>query len=209
LHAGLVLLGYTSDAAADLAIADNAADHMLAIDPNSPNSLRAKAAVLRAQGRSREAEAVLRRVIGRQPTEANRRHELGQILMAEGRHQEALENFQTAKQFAGGTDPIYAYDANIAMAELAVGQFAMAEASARSAIYEFPPDSGRAVELPWLALIAAEGGNDQHEAARTDLRKFLATPRSWRSMTEIEKWPAFAANPKLLDGLQRAGMPAE
>jgi Flp pilus assembly protein TadD len=56
---------------------------MLAIDPNSLHSLRVKATVLGAQGNWREAEAVLRRVIGMQPMEANRRSGLGQILMAE------------------------------------------------------------------------------------------------------------------------------
>ena len=208
-HAGLVVLGYSSDAAADLATADQAADHMLAIDPNSHNSLRAKATVLRAQGNWREAEAVLRRVIGTQPTEANRRFELVQILMAEGRHQAALESLQAAKRFAGGTDTVYAYDADIAPAELATGQFAEAEASARLAISEFPPGSGRFGELPSLAMIGAESSSGQEEAARADLQKFLVTRRRWDSMTEVEKWPAFAANPKLLYGLRRAGMPVE
>jgi DNA-binding winged helix-turn-helix (wHTH) protein len=50
LHAEFVLWGYSSDAAADLAISTEAADHALAIDPNHLNSLRAKATVLRAKG---------------------------------------------------------------------------------------------------------------------------------------------------------------
>jgi tetratricopeptide (TPR) repeat protein len=157
------MLGYSSDPAADLAIADNAANHALLIQPNRYNSLRAKAFVLRAQGKWQEAEAVLRRVIGLQPTEANRHYELGQVLMAEGRHQEALESFEAAKRFAGGGDGVFDYDAGIAMAELAMGQLAEATAMARLSLSEYPPDSGRAGEIPWLALIAAEGASGKDE----------------------------------------------
>jgi DNA-binding winged helix-turn-helix (wHTH) protein/tetratricopeptide (TPR) repeat protein len=204
-----VLMGYSSDPTADLTIAGQTADRMLMLDANSILSLRARAKVLQAQGSWREAEAVLLRVIDLQPTEANRRGELGQILMAQGRHQEALDSFRTAKRFAGGADPVYRYDAGIALAALAVGQFEEAIVAARLSISEFPPRTGRLGESPWLALIGAESGSGQNEAARTDLQKFLATPRNCRSMAGIEKWPEFAANPKLLDGLRHAGMPAE
>jgi TolB-like protein len=207
LHCEIVLLGYSSNPMADLTIAVEAADHMLMLDPNSLLSLRARAKVLHAQGSWHEAEAVLRRVIDLQPTEANRHYELGQILIAQGRHREALASFQAAKRFAGGSDAVYAYDAHIAMAALAIGQFAEAIAAARLSIAEFPTGTGRLGEFPWLALIAAESCNGQEDAARADLQKFLSTQPNCPSMAEIEKWPAFVANPKLLDGLRNAGMP--
>jgi tetratricopeptide (TPR) repeat protein len=127
--------------AAGLAIADNAANHALLIQPNSVLALRAKAFALRAQGKWQEAEAVLHRMIDLQPTEANSHWELGQVLMAEGRHQEALESFEAAKRFAGGSDSVFIYDAYLAMAELALGQLAEATAMARLSLSEFPPDS--------------------------------------------------------------------
>lgn len=207
LHAGFVVSGYSSDPAADLAIAAKAADHALAIDPNSLLSLRAKAAVLRARGAWIEAEAVLRRVLELQPTEANRHYELGQILMAQGRHQEALASFQAARRFAGGADPIYEYDADIGMAELALGQFAEASATARLAMSEMPPDTGRLGEVPWLALIAARSAGGDDDAAHAALHEFVATPRNWHSLAQIQRFRAFALNPKLVDGLRRAGMP--
>jgi tetratricopeptide (TPR) repeat protein len=108
--------------AAGLAIADNAANHALLIQPNSVLALRAKAFALRAQGKWQEAEAVLHRMIDLQPTEANSHWELGQVLMAEGRQQEALECFEATKRFAGGSDSVFIYDAYLAMAELALGQ---------------------------------------------------------------------------------------
>jgi hypothetical protein len=49
--------------AAGLAIADNAANHALLIQPNSVLALRARAFALRAQGKWQEAEAVLHRMI--------------------------------------------------------------------------------------------------------------------------------------------------
>ena len=58
-----------------------------------------------------------------------------------------------------------------------------------------------------MALIAATSLNGNEEVARADLQKFLATPRSWHSMAEVQKWSPFAANPNLLQGLRRAGMP--
>jgi DNA-binding winged helix-turn-helix (wHTH) protein/TolB-like protein/Flp pilus assembly protein TadD len=209
LRSARVMAGYSSDPTADLTIAANAADHMLTINANSLLSLRAKSFVLRAQRNWSEAEAVLRRAIDLQPTEANRRAELGVVLLAEGRHLEALESFQKAKRLAGGSDPVYRYEANIAMAELALDQFAAAIAAARQSLSGYPPNSGRFGEVPWLALIAAESGSGEDDAARADLHKFLATSRALGSIAEIEKWPTFGANPKLLDGLRRAGMPAE
>jgi len=209
LHAGFVILGFSSDPAADLAIADNAANRVLLMLPNAVLSLQAKSFVLRAQGKWPEAEAVLRRLVVLQPTEANRHEELGLVLMAEGRHQEALESFQAAKRFAGGSDLVYEYDTGIAMAELAIGQLAESTATARLSLSESPPDIGRSGESSWLALIAAESLSGKNEAAGTDLQRFLATPRSFHNMAEIEKRQSFAANPKLLDGLRKAGMPEQ
>jgi DNA-binding winged helix-turn-helix (wHTH) protein/TolB-like protein/tetratricopeptide (TPR) repeat protein len=209
LHAESVLLGYSSDPPADLAIAQKASDRLLAIDPNHLLTLRARTSLLRARGDWVGAEAVVRRVIALQPTEALRHYDLGSILMAEGRHQEALQSFENAKSFAGGSDPVYLFDANIAMAKLAIGQFREAIAVARASIPEFPPDTGRLAELPWLALIAAASDSGQDGEARADLQRFRATPRSEQSMSQIQRWPAVAANQNLLNGLRNAGMPAE
>jgi hypothetical protein len=67
LHAENVLYGFSSDPAADLAIASRAADRALAINANSLISLRAKATVLHAEGNWTAAEAVLRRPPGDLP----------------------------------------------------------------------------------------------------------------------------------------------
>ena len=105
-----------------------------------------------------------------------------------------------------GFDPIAPVDLSLAMGLLVNDRFPEAIAQARLAIGEFPPESGRIAEAPWLVLIAAESANGQDAEARADLQKFLATPRSWSTVAEIQKFDYLAA-PKLLDGLRRAGMP--
>ena len=111
------------------------------------------------------------------------------------------------RSHAGGADPVYLFDANVALAQVAIGQHAEAIAMAQTSISEAPPVQGRWAELPWLALIAAESDSGQDDDARADLQRFLAGPRSWHSISLVEEWPAFAANQNLLTGLRKAGMP--
>ena len=135
------------------------------------------------------------------------RRDLGQILLSQGHYKEALESFVIAKRLVSvtGPDSVAPIDWSLAMGLLVNDRFPEAIAQARLAIGEIPPESGSA-ETPWLVLIAAESANGQDAEARADLQKFLATPRSWRTMAEIQKFD-YLANPKLLDGLRRAGMP--
>jgi hypothetical protein len=134
---------------------------------------------------------------------ANR--DLGQILLTQGHNKEALENFVSAKRLisATGADPVAFLDSPLALALLVNDRFSEAIAQARLAIAEMPTESGVIAEIPWLALIAAESATGQDAEAQADLRKFLATPRTWRTMAEIQKSDYIAANPKLLEGLRR------
>ena len=92
------------------------------------------------------------------------------------------------------------------MGLLANDRFPEAIAQARLAIGEFPPESGRIAEAPWLVLIAAESANGQDAEARADLQSFSPLREAASTMAEIQKFDYLAA-PKLLDGLRRAGMP--
>ncbi len=53
-------------------------------------------------------------------------------------------------------------------------------------------------------LIAAKSADGQDAEARADLQQFLATPRTWNAMAEIQKFPYFAADAKLLEGRRDA-----
>jgi tetratricopeptide (TPR) repeat protein len=206
-RADLVNTGFSSDPDADLTIAAKAADRALALKPNDYSTLREKANVLRAQGNLDEAAALLRGLIERDPLQAMRHRELGLILLIQGHPEEALEKFMTAKRLAGGGDVVEVIDANIAAGLLANERFPEAIEQARRTIPEFSPESGGNADYPGLVLIAAESESGQDTEARADVQKFLSTPRTWRTMAEIQKVPYLANYPKVLDSLRRAGMP--
>ncbi len=206
--AQMVANGFSSDRDRDLVIAAKSVERALLIKPNDYSTLREKAVVLIGQYNYNEAAALLRRLIERYP-QAFRHLQLANILMIQGHFSDALENFITARRVALGSDSINTLDAGVAFGLLGNDRFSEAIEQARLAITEFPPDSGRDGEHPWLILIAAESIGGHEEEARADLNRFLATPRKLRSMTELEKLPLYASNSKLLEGLRRAGMSAE
>ena len=209
-RANLVVEGFSSDRDADVAYAMKLLDRALQLAPNDVDTLAQKSAILlRTQGNMDEAEALVRKVIELRPLWGFRYNDLGSILMIKGHHKEALEDFIKAKQLATVDDSVNRIDSNLAFALLANDRFPEAIAQAHLAIPEFSAVQGMVTEFPWLALIAAESANGQDAEAHADLQTFLAAARTWRTMAAIQKQPSFAANPKLLDGLRRAGMPEQ
>jgi DNA-binding winged helix-turn-helix (wHTH) protein/TolB-like protein/Tfp pilus assembly protein PilF len=210
MHANLVNAGFSSDRDADVEDAMKLLDRALQLAPNDVEVLAQKSAILlRTGGNMDEAEALVRNVIELRPLWGYRYNDLGTILMIKGHHKEALENYMRAKQLAVDDDSVNMIDSNLAFALLANDRFPEAIAQAHLAIPEFSPAEGMFAEFPWLALIAAESANGQDAEAHADLQTFLATARTWRTMAAIQKRPPWAANPKLLDGLRRAGMPEQ
>jgi hypothetical protein len=92
---------------------------------------------------------------------------------------------------------------------LANDRFPEAITEARLAIAQWGSTLGTEAELAWLALIAAESESGQEAEARADLLKFHATPRTYRSITDVRKVPFLAANSKLLESSRHTGMPEE
>jgi tetratricopeptide (TPR) repeat protein len=210
VRADRAFYGFSPDATADLAQALRSVDRALLLAPNDYGTLREKSRVLRAQGELDGAAAVIRRLIELKPSVSYRYNDLGWILMAQGHAKEALDNFMTAKHLATDTEPIQQpLGANLAAALVANDRLAEAIPQARLAMARFTSENGRDAEIPWLALIAAESLSGQDAQARADLSRFLEAPRTWHSMAEIQKYPFFAANAQLLEGLRHAGMPAE
>ena len=210
MHANLVDKSFSSDRDVDVAYAMKLLDRALQLAPNDVNTLAQKSAILlRTQGNMDEAEALVRKVIELRPTWGFGYNDLGTILMIKGHHKEALEDYMKAKDFAAVDDAVNVIDSNLAFALLANDRFPAAIAQARLAISESSVAQGMVAEFPWLALIAAESANGQDAEAHADLQTFLATARTWRTMAAIQKRPFFAANPKLLDALRRAGVPEQ
>jgi class 3 adenylate cyclase/TolB-like protein/tetratricopeptide (TPR) repeat protein len=216
-YAYLVADGFSSDPSADLSTALKAADRALQLSPNDANALGRKARVLHWQGDLEGSAALLRKVITLDPLDWTWYRELGQVQIAQGHYKEALDNFITAKrvlseasQFTDQTDPTS--DQNFAYGLLANDRFSEAIAAARLAIGQWTPqDAGRSAEIPWLTLIAAESEDGQDAQARADLHRFLATPRTFRSLADIQRSDVgyLVTVRQLLDGLRRAGMPPE
>jgi cytochrome c-type biogenesis protein CcmH/NrfG len=148
-----------------------------------------------------------RKTIELDPLDGFRHRELGVIQMGQGRYKEALESFMTAKQLTGNN---LVLDQGLAYALLANDRVPEAIAQAQRAIAEWPPEGGPDAEVPWLVLIAAESEDGQDAQARADLQNYLATPRTFRTIAEIQRSGLlhFATIRPLLDGLRRAGMPA-
>jgi len=204
----LVGNGYSSDPSADLSTAMKAADTALQLAPNDIWALRRKAFVLRVKGDLDGAAALISRILELEPLDGWRYRELGQIQMIQGHYKEALKNLTTAKRL-GGAPPSPIFGQSLAFGLLANDRFPEAIAEARLAIAQWGSTVGREAEQPWLALIAAESESGQEAEARADLQKFLATPRTSRTIAEVQHVPSQASNSKLLEGLRRAGMPEE
>jgi DNA-binding winged helix-turn-helix (wHTH) protein/TolB-like protein len=210
MYAALVDQGYSSDPSADLSTARKAVDRALQFASDNIWAWKRKARILQDQGDLEGAAALIRKVLEREPLDGYRHLSLGTIQMKQGHFKEALESLTTAKRL-GGSPPSPLFGQGLALGLLANDRFseAIAEAQQARAGWETQGDVGRASEGAWLALIAAESESGQDAEARADLHKFLATPRTYRTLAEVQQFPQFAANRKLLDGLQRAGMPAE
>ena len=206
-HTSFVLTGLSSDPVTDLARAAKSVDRALKLAPEDYSALRAKSRILRAQGDLDGAAAVVHRAIELQPQAGYQYYDLATILMIQKHPKEALENFMTAQRLSKNRADLDVIDGTLAVALVGNDRFAEAIPQARLAIARFTSDSGRVAEYPWLALIAAESVAGQEVEARADLQKFLAMPRAWNSLAEIQKFPFFAANQQLLEGLRRAGMP--
>jgi tetratricopeptide (TPR) repeat protein len=212
----LVSDGFSSDPGADLSTALRAADRALQLAPNNVSALGRKGLVLFWQGDLEGSATLLRKAIALDPLYGWWYRNLGAVQMTQGHYQEALENFVTAKRLVSESSAFGDFtpltEQSVAYGLLANDRFPEAIAAARLAITAWAPqDAGRIAEISWLTLIAAESEDGQDAQARADLQKFLATPRMLRTIADIQRSGIMhlATLRQLLDGLRRAGMPAE
>jgi tetratricopeptide (TPR) repeat protein len=201
--------GFSTDSKSDLALALTRVDRALQLAPNDFDTLKDKSHILRAQGDLDGATAVIKRLLELNPVSGFRYFDLGLIRLIQGHPEELLTDMQTARRLASRGDPsdAQAMDAWLAMALFANGRFDEAISQASLAVAELPNDSGRTVEVPWLALISAQylSGNDT--AAKAQLQNFLSRPRLLSNLAAVKKVPTLAATPRLLEALRGAGMP--
>ncbi len=202
----VVLNGWSSDRRTDLAFATKTVDRLLTSRPRDVSLLTTRALVLRAQGDLDQALAVRRLIAEIDPQLADNHREIGAILQTQGHFAEALDSFTLARRLVTPFNADATLDGQTAAALLATNRVTDAITMARQAIAEAA--SGTA-DTPWLTLIAAENVNGQDEQARADLQKYLALKPTRPTLAEVRKFSFLAGVPNLLEGLQRAGMPAQ
>jgi Flp pilus assembly protein TadD len=184
-------------------------DRALQLAPNDFDTLKDKSHILRAQGDLDGATAVIKRLLELNPVSGFRYFDLGLIRLIQGHPEELLTDMQAARRLASRGDPsdTQAIDAWLAMAQFANGRFDEAISQARLAVAELPNDSGRTVEVPWLALISAQYLSCNDTAAKSQLQNFLSRPCMLSNLAAVKKVPTLAATPRLLEALRGAGMP--
>ena len=183
----------------------------LALDDRHLGALKARAALLRAQGKFGEALTAAQMVIAQNPGEPWAYKEVGLSTMYLGRTADALDWFDKAERF-GPRDPgRWTWFAAKGQALLLLGRDEDAIASLRSTFDANPAAVG---EYPVLAAAYALSGRD--EEARVALARYEgvhpgATVANFRSLSPV---PLQLTDPtyrqqreRLKEGLRKAGMP--
>jgi TolB-like protein/Flp pilus assembly protein TadD len=206
------LNGYYADGNAErLMQAETLLRRTLALEPRHFASLKAKSAMLRAQGRFDDATAAAQAVIAENPAEPWAYKEIGLSRMYLGRPEEALEWFAKAGRF-GPRDPgRWTWLDGRGQALILLGRDGEALRSLRLAL-DANPNSVSTHAL----LAAAYALNGQIDDARTALATYDRL-RPGERVAEFRKFapvPLHLTSPdyqrqraRLQDGLRRAGMP--
>jgi TolB-like protein/Flp pilus assembly protein TadD len=202
--------GFSTDPKTDyLALASTRLDRALQLAPNDFDTLKHKSHLLRVQGDLDGATAMIKRLLEMNPVSGFRYFDLGLIRLIQGHPEELLTDMQTARRLASTGDPsdAQAIDAWLAMALFANGRFDEAISQAHLAVAGLSNDSGKIVEVPWLALISAQYFSGNDITAKAQLQMFLSSPRILSNLAAVKKQPTLAAIPRLLQALRGAGMP--
>jgi len=202
---------YDTDNDLRLQKAEPLLSHALALDDRHLGALKARAALLRAQGKFGEALAAAQLVIAQNPGEPWAYKEVGLSTMYLGRTADALDWFDKAERF-GPRDPgRWTWLAAKGQALLLLGRDRDAIGALRSAIDANPAAVG---EYAVLAAAYALSGRD--EEARMALARYEglhpgATVANFRSLSPV---PLQLTDPnyleqrdRLKEGLRKAGMP--
>ena len=183
----------------------------LALDDRHLVALKARAALLRAEGKFESAITAAQAVIEQNPGEPWAYKEVGQSMMYLGRTTDALGWFEKAERF-GPRDPgRWAWLGSKGQALLLLGRDEEAIASLRAAIESNATDIG---DYPVLAAAYALSGRDQEaRAALTQYQRLRpgTTVANFRNLTPV---PLQLTDPRYLrqrerlkKGLLKAGMP--
>ena len=183
----------------------------LALDDRHLGALKARAALLRAQGRFDEAIEASKMVIAENPGEPWAYKEVGLSLMYLGRTVDALPWFDKAEMF-GPRDPgRWTWLGGKGQVLILLGRDTEAIASLQGAVESNPANLG-----DYAVLAAAYALSGRNEDAREALAKYNGfrpgtTVSSFRSLAPVPLYLTSASyrqqRERLKEGLRRAGMP--
>jgi adenylate cyclase len=210
-----VTKGLSSDPKGDLARADVLVSKALALDPDWTWTHDLKGAVLRTQGRAKEAVAEHERALALDRSNTDAVGQLGWDYRNLGEFDKSLEYFSKAIQADPNNPGLAFWYGSEAQDNFGLKNYDQAIELARRAITIKPnynPDSH-------LTLVAALALTGDDAEAREALRGYLALP-STGPMKTIAAWKALQIsqgnerrfvemNERTYDGLRKAGMPEQ
>jgi TolB-like protein/Flp pilus assembly protein TadD len=183
----------------------------LALDSRHLGALKARAALLRAQGKFDDAIAAAKAVIAQNPGEPWAYKEVALSSMYLGRAADALEWFEKAERFGPNDPSRWTWLAGKGQVLILLGRDDQAIAALRAAIDSNSADLGDYAVL--AAAYALAGRSGEARTAMAQYRQFrpATTVDSFRNLSPVPLQLTDASyrrqRERLKDGLRKAGMP--
>lgn len=207
-HMTEVLARWSKAPDSQIALAAQAIERSLALQPNDPRANNVRSLVLSAQGRIDDAERAIERVLALYPNQPRALQRLGFLKLQQGRPEEVAEPVMLSLRL----DPMNAEQVSLGQFTLGMAEFHLhhddiAYAHMRQATIS-SPQNGFAWQ--WLAAIDALHGRS--EQAKANLVEYQnrnpGHTVSGLKASEYSRNPAFwRERDRFYDGLKLAGLP--
>ena len=179
-----------------------AADRALAINPGNGMAAYAKGLFLAVVGRSAEAKPIVEAALKRNPNLAPLYADLAIIHSQLGDHEQSKSDIEQAMRLSPRDVQLGIWEFLYGQADLGLGHYAEAIDEEHRAI-----DDDFNVYLPHLVLAAAYALSNRDKGARAELAEAIRINPKITSIKSLG--PITTAQPSMLDGLRKAGLPQE
>jgi adenylate cyclase len=194
--------GWTEPGADSDALVIRPADRALAVDPGNGMAAYAKGTYLTVTGRFAEAKSVVEAALPRNPNLAPLYAALGMVHTAEGAYDKAKSDIEQAVRLSPRDPQLGLWEFMSGRADLGLGRYAQAIDEEHRAI-----DDNFKTYNPHETLAAAYALSGQDKEARAELAEAIHLNPSMTSIKSLI--PLHRQIPALVDGLRKAGLPAE
>jgi adenylate cyclase len=179
-----------------------AADRALAINPGNGMAAYAKGLFLAVVGRSAEAKPIVEAALKRNPNLAPLYADLAIIHSQLGDYEQSKSDIEQAMRLSPRDVQLGIWEFLYGQADLGLGHYAEAIDEEHRAI-----DDDFNVYLPHLVLAAAYALSNRDKGARAELAEAIRINPKITSIKSLG--PINTAQPSMLDGLRKAGLPQE